>query len=331
MPDAWRGRYIAADLLGHAVRAHEVYRRGSTFQARQIGDVLRANDTWFAPTDQTLGPDGAVFIADWHDRRTAHPDPDADWDRTNGRIFAITARGAGPTPTQAQNLGTRTNRELLALLKHPNVWYRRKARRLLAERQAADVSTDLHKTVMANRGSAALEALWALHGCRGLDEASAETFLRHSDADVRAWCVRLIGDDSHISSRLMDRLAELATREPDVRVRSQLASTARRLTPSRGLDVAQNLLLRNLDADDPHIPLLLWWAVEQHAVTDLEDTLARFTSPTAWHCTMISSTILGRLVRRLAAERTTRGDTACARVLASAPSPEAQRLLLIAA
>ena len=93
--------------------------------------------------------------------------------------------------------------------------------------------------------------------------------------------------------------------------------------------MARNLLLRNLDADDPHIPLLLWWAVEQHAVADFEDTLARFTSPAAWHCAMISSTILGRLVRRLAAERTARGDTACARVLTSAPSVEARKPLLI--
>ena len=61
--------------------------------------MLRANDTWFAPSDLTLGPDGALYVADWHDRRTAHPDPDADWDRTNGRIFAITARGRSPWPS----------------------------------------------------------------------------------------------------------------------------------------------------------------------------------------------------------------------------------------
>ena len=34
---------------------------GSTFQAQQVGDLLRANDTWFAPTDMTLGPDGTAL------------------------------------------------------------------------------------------------------------------------------------------------------------------------------------------------------------------------------------------------------------------------------
>ena len=150
---------------------------------------------WFAPTDQTLGPDGAIYIADWHDRRTAHPDPDADWDRTNGRIFAVTARGAGLKSTRGQDMTARTNNELVALLKHPNVWYRRKARRLLTERHAADVTAKLYETVMACRGDDALEALWALHGCVGLDEASTQAFLNHSDADVRAWSVRLVGDE----------------------------------------------------------------------------------------------------------------------------------------
>ena len=54
--------------------------------------------------------------------------------------------------------------------------------------------------------------------------------------------------------------------------------------------------------------------------SNLEDTLARFTAPAAWRSAMIRSTILERLVRRLAAEKNAAGDAACARVLASAPS-----------
>ena len=97
LPQAWRGRYIAADLLDHSVHGHEVRAARLDLSGPQVGDVLRANDTWFAPTDLTLGPDGALYLADWHDRRTAHPDPDADWDRTNGRIFAD-HRARRPTP-----------------------------------------------------------------------------------------------------------------------------------------------------------------------------------------------------------------------------------------
>ena len=111
--------------------------------------MLRANDTWFAPSDQTLGPDGALYVTDWHDRRTAHPDPDADWDRTNGRIFAVTARRAKPVPERDRDLTAKTSDELVSLLDHPNVWYRRKARRMLTERRAGNVAAGLRETVAA--------------------------------------------------------------------------------------------------------------------------------------------------------------------------------------
>ena len=65
-------------------------------RASLAGDLLLANDTWFAPSDVTMGPDGAVYVCDWHDQRTAHPDPDAEWDRTNGRIYRIKASGIAP-------------------------------------------------------------------------------------------------------------------------------------------------------------------------------------------------------------------------------------------
>ncbi len=98
----------------------------------------------------------------------------------------------------------------------------------------------------------------------------------------------------------------------------------------QGLEVAQHLLVRDLDGDDLHVPLLLWWAVEQHAADNLEDTLARFTSPAAWRSGMTRSAILVRLVRRLAALKNAAGDAACARLIASSPSREARRPLLLA-
>jgi putative membrane-bound dehydrogenase-like protein len=327
-PPEWRGRYIAGDLLGHAVRAHEVGALGSTFRARQEIDVMEANDTWFAPSDLALGPDGGIYVADWHDRRTAHPDPDADWDRTNGRIYAIVAaKKSGPVPPISP-LNTKTNDELVTLLEHPNTWYRRRARRMLAERHAVDMVPRLRQVAVNGRGTAALEPLWALHACGGLDQLIAESLLSHSDPDLRAWSVRLVGDEHAVPPRLLARFAEMATVEPDVTVRAQLACTARRLPAANGLDIAQRLLERDVDSADAHLPLLLWWAVEQHALANLDDTLARFTTPDAWRSALCRRTILERLIRRLVAEKSGVCDAACVRLLESAPSPEARGPLL---
>ena len=58
-------------------------------------------------------------------------------------------------------------------------------------------------------------------------------------------------------------------------VRSQLASTAKRLPAAQALPIVRNLLTHHEDADDIHLPLLLWWAIESKAESDTEAVLAK--------------------------------------------------------
>jgi putative membrane-bound dehydrogenase-like protein len=318
-PERFRGKYLAADLLGHAVYWHTLAPDGSSFRSAHGGELLLANDTWFAPTDLALGPEGAVYVADWYDRRTAHPDPDATWDRTNGRVYRIEARGTRPYP--GGDLRKLSSAQLVGLLSHKNDWLVRKARRLLADRRDRTVIAPLRSLVLeSNDDALALQALWALYVSGGWDESFAAAALSHKCPDVRRWAVRFLGDDSKVSAKLAAGLADLAKTEPDVSVRSQLASTARRLPPADGLPVVRALLLRDLDAKDPHLPLLLWWAVESQALADRERVLAMFTAPQMWKSALAREAVLGRLVRRYAAEGTEAGYEACVRLLLSAPT-----------
>lgn len=326
-PAEWRGRYISNDLLDHSIHWSEIKPQGSTFRGRQGGDVLRANDTWFAPSDLTLGPDGALYVADWHDKRTAHPDPDADWDRSNGRIYRIAPPEA--KPAKVPDLAARANADLIALRSDPNIWYRRRARRLLSERQAKDGLDLLRDEAGTGRGAIALEALWILHGCQAIEPGLAERLLEHPDAEIRTWMVRLLGDEPQVAPNLTAKLVALAATEPSVLVRAQLACTAQRLPASAGLDVAERLLLRDLDQDrdDPYLPLLLWWAVERHATAAIDSVVARFSTPKAWRSALIRTQIEGRLIRRLASEGNKACDAACVKLLNAAPSEEAKRAL----
>src|SRR5262249_30290504 len=268
-PAAWRGRYIAGDLLDHSIHWHEVTPRGATFQARQGGDVLRANDTWFAGSDLTLGPDGAVYVADWHDRRTAHPDPDADWDRSNGRIYKI-EYGKGK-PIAVPDWKRLSSLQLVELLSRKNDCLVRRARRHPAERCDPAVIEPLQKMVLQPADEhLALQALWALHVSGGLDAKFAGKALGSRHALVRSWTVRLLSDDhSRISPLIAAQLAEMAKTETSIHVRCQLACTAKRLPARQGLPIVQNLLAHEEDRHDPCQPLLLWWAVERHTVLDL--------------------------------------------------------------
>ena len=97
-----------------------------------------------------------------------------------------------------------------------------------------------------------------------------------------------------------------------------------------GLDVARALLAREQDATTRISRSSSGGPSRRMQLADLEDTLARFTAPEAWRSAMIRSTILGRLVRRFAALKSADGDSACARLLASAPTADLRGPLLTA-
>lgn len=316
LPARFRDRYVGADLLGHNVYWHEIEPAGSTFRTRHAGTLLRSNDTWFAPSDVVLGPDGAVYVADWHDPRTAHPDPDAEWDRSNGRIYRIASKDAKPYSGGDVSKLSRT--ELLKLLSHKNDWLVRRARRVLADRRDPEVILPLRELVQETKDEQlALEALWALYVSGGFDERFAHEIIGHASADVRRWVVRLLGDDHKVSQSMARRLVALAEREPSAAVRSQLASSAQRFPASVALPLIAALIRRDADRDDLHVPLLLWWAVEKHVVAARDDLVTFFASAEGRKSSIGREIILPRLVRRLGAAGTADDLAACARLLAA--------------
>ncbi len=58
------------------------------------------------------------------------------------------------------------------------------------------------------------------------------------------------------------RLVQLAKTDPSATVRNQLACTAKRLPVGDGLAIAGALAARDEDANDPFLPMLIWWAID---------------------------------------------------------------------
>lgn len=322
-PDSWRGSYIAGDLLGHAVHRHRISSRGSTVETAHGDSVLLANDPWFATTDVTTGPDGAVYVADWHDSRTAHPDPDAQWDRSNGRIYRIAPPGT--RPAVAFDLTRLDVSKLLTLLDHRNQWFVRRARQELIRRNATELIPVL--TDRAENGFdqvAAIEALWTLHGLGGFNEELALRLLESPHAAVRSWTVRLLGDAQEVTVEMAHRLDELAEQEPSVEVRQQIAATAARLPAKYAVPMINANINRDIDNDDPFLPLMWWWAVEKHSVSEREEVMKRFVRPSLWKSQLGRTTLLKRLVRRYTAESTQEGLECVIRLLNAAPEDSAR-------
>ncbi len=334
-PEMFRDKYIAGDLLGHGVYWHFIQPRGSTVQTAHGGELLTAKDAWFAPTDLTLGPDGAVYVADWNDARTAHPDPDADWDRSNGRIYRVAAKETPPAvPIDFAKL---SDSELLELHQHRSQWYVRRARQELARRYSVQdpavairgraVRELFQKKVVHDDERIALEALWSLNALGGFDESIAVRLLESNHPAVRNWTIRLLGDVGRLSEDMAHRMDQFAEHESDVSVRQQLACSSARFPAHQAMPIINANINRDIDCDDPYLPLLWWWAVEKHSLAGREDVLKRFLRPTLWQSKLGREFLITRLIRRYAAERSRDGLDSVVRLLNAAPDESARTML----
>jgi putative membrane-bound dehydrogenase-like protein len=327
-PDRFNGRYIAGNLLANGVYWYDLDRKGSSFTSKHAGELIVANDTWFRPVDLQTGPDGAVYVADWYDKRANHVDPVDNWDKTNGRIYKIEYKDRPTLPKVSLPLSKLTSDQLVSLLSHPNDWFPREARRILAERRDPAIIERLRGMVANEEGQLALEALWALYVSRGFDDALAQKTLHHPNEDVRTWTVRLLGDAKKVSPTIADALVTLARTDPSSTVRSQLACSANRLPGPDCLAIVRELLRRDEDVNDPHIPLLLWWAIEDKAISHRDQVLSLLQDAAFWRMPLVRSTIIERIGRRYLAEGKDADLAACAQLMTSAPGQSELELLL---
>ncbi len=138
--------------------------------------MIDARDRWFRPIDLLVGPDAAVYVVDWYDKRAAHLDPRDTWDRTNGRIYRVVYGERRKVPPF--DLAKRSSAELVALRESTNDWFAAEARRILAERRDPAIVPTLKSLLHDDRDETiALRDLWALHASGGLDDGTASELL----------------------------------------------------------------------------------------------------------------------------------------------------------
>ncbi|HTN76452.1 MAG TPA: PVC-type heme-binding CxxCH protein [Pirellulaceae bacterium] len=324
----YEGKVFAPVPLHNYVALSEIQPDGSTFKTRDIDKVITSTDQWFRPVDIKAGPDGAIYIADWYDTRLTHVDPRDTWDRERGRIYRV--RKKDTKPSAARDLSQLKASELAKTYTESN----NKQIRFAALEQLAGEQVGL-ADLAPILAQPSVNRTWIMSRVRPNiwnESPPPKNIDRPSDAFVeREWLIRVIGDtqrETRWSSAWASAFATLATIEKDVHLRSQLASTAKRLPGKQGLPILKNLALRDEDAKDPHIPLLIWWGIESKATSDRELVLELFNSPESYQHPILRDTVMGRLAQRYAAEPTPENLQALAKLLERAPGDAEKKLLL---
>ncbi|MEO1982315.1 MAG: hypothetical protein ABGZ23_18935 [Fuerstiella sp.] len=325
-PERYDRMVIAANSLHNRVWGSRLFTDTSSFQTADVPPLVVSSDRWFRPVDVKVGPDGGVYLADWYDSRLTHVDPRDNWHKSSGRIYRL--RGKDAQPISPFDLTRLSNDELIEQFSHPNKWFRHKTVQVLGERADTSIHPTLRKMATSLDDPRSLEALWALNLSGGFDDDLANQMLDHPDAHVRRWTVRLLGDSRGVTPHVGSKLARLAKTESDPEVRSQLASCAKRLSAAHGLAIVRQLLVRDEDLDDLHIPLLNWWAVESKTESDRDDVLDLFREPAFWQLPMVRDTILKRVMQRYAMAGGDDNFITCARLLKLAPGTDETRLLM---
>ncbi|MCH8829489.1 MAG: c-type cytochrome, partial [Planctomycetes bacterium] len=322
LPERYRGKLFGVEPMQGQVVQSEFLADRSSFRTIDINRPIATDDRRFRPVDIKVGPDGAIYVADFYEPQISHREHfSGQIDKTSGRIYRLRSKASATKRNGIVrfDLSRKTGRELVELLSHPNKWFRQTALRLLADRKDASLIPLLKKQIADNSGQTALESLWALNLSGGFDEKAALSTLRHEDPYVRLWTVRLLCDNRKVSQEIANALAGLAKRESYVHVRSQLAASAKRLPAAHALPIIANLLAHSEDAADIHLPLLLWWALESKAGSDSEKVLALFKERSFWKLPIVEQTILQRIARRYALSGTRKDLLAVARLFELSP------------
>lgn len=306
-PEAYRNKLYMGNIHGGCINTDRVERSGASYRGFGEPDFLTANDVWFMPVAQKIGPDGCLYVLDWYDRYHCYQDASADpkgVDRGHGRLYRI-VHSERPKP-RYEDISKLTESELIAALADPNLFVRQRSQLELAERKIAPGSaTALELETLVNRVESLktkLHAIWALSGSGALRNSFLLSLLDHANPEVRTWAVRLAGDLFPSDPSIVARCRALAA-DPDPRVLVQVAVAAtkfHRAVPSTEAWIETELEIARHNAADPFPDPILGRIVWQN-LKPVANEARRAIVNQSLHSTSPSESLLDSMLPRFAA------------------------------
>ncbi len=213
LPARFQGKAMICEPTMKIVSLMDVRPDGSGYKALDAMNLFASTDEWTSPVYAEVGPDGAVWIADWQNFIIQHnPTPSAGnggydaqtgvggahvndlRDHSRGRVYRVVWKGAKPTK---KSLHGASSAELTAALGDDVQYWRLLAQKNLIEGKKTDAADALKQLITTNDGNvAAIHALWALKGLSLLDSATHQSALRARDAKLRRNAIRALDTDA---------------------------------------------------------------------------------------------------------------------------------------
>ena len=262
-----QGRLFMANIHDHAVLSDILKTNGSGFTASHGDEFMEANNAQFVGFSMEVGPAGDLYVLDWHDADICGS---SVLNKNTGRVYRIAPEvsRAKNWPGRFDDLNTRSDVELAQLQLSKSNWHAQRARIILQYRAS---KTALEKSSVSylndllasdKNEDIRLRALWTLQITGNLPQDRLIALLRDKDEYVRAWAIQFLVEDGQPSPQGLQMMAKRAENERSPVVRRFLAGALQRIDEEDRWDIAESLVRYKDDADDPNIPLMLWYGIE---------------------------------------------------------------------
>jgi azurin len=249
----WNRVAFVAEPTGRVLHKAMINPDGSSYKEKNGFNILASSDEWFSPVHAEVGPDGALWVADWYNFIIQHNPTPRGFENGNGnayinplrdskhgRIYRISYKGGKDAKTF--DLKDAKPAKLIEALKSDNLFWRMTAQRLIVERKEKSILSDLYSLIgnqnqdKVGINGPAINALWALHGLGELTGKNQEATdavvkaLNHPSAAVRKNALRVLPRNEASSKAILSssllRDADLHTRKEAFLALSEMPSSS---------------------------------------------------------------------------------------------------------
>jgi putative membrane-bound dehydrogenase-like protein len=213
LPPRLQGKAMVCEPTMKIIGLMDVQPEGAGYVAKDGFSLVASSDEWMSPVFAEVGPDGAIWFADWQNFIIQHnPTPsvgrggyDAKTgvggahendlrDHARGRIYRLVWDNPGAVAKAGQG---DTAAELIAGLSGSTQYGRLRAQRLIVEGKKQDLAPALRDLVLKfSADVGAVHALWSLQGLSELDAATHQAALLSASPELRRNAIRALGSDA---------------------------------------------------------------------------------------------------------------------------------------
>jgi putative heme-binding domain-containing protein len=218
-PEEYRNSFYSGDVVTCRISRNTMKFNGSTPTAIKQEDFLVSKDPWFRPVDIKIGPDGAMYIADFYNRIIGHYEVPLDHpgrDRVSGRIWKIAYKGNQRSITD----WTKANKsELIAGMGNPILQIRMTATDELVDRLGKSAVPQLSELVKDDKTDPPhfIQGIWALFRLEALPDDILESAINHQDGRVRVHAYKLLANYLQLSDQQLSlAVRDLSDSDPHV-------------------------------------------------------------------------------------------------------------------